>query len=366
MGRIGGKGAKLSDVAERAGVSKATASNVFNRPELVRAEVRERVLKEAEAIGYSGPDPLGRLLSAGKVNAIGVATVEPLGYFFEDPFARSVMAGVTEACDANGIGISLISAGSERALAWSIRSAVVDGLILLCIEDADQLVAAARERRLPFVTMSFGDTDEAVSVVGVDDLAGARLAAEHLTGLGHLRFAVLTMELDGSGNAGPVTFARVRAADYATSRIRVEGYFQALDAAGIETGRVPIFETTGDPGTVDAALAALFDGDAPPTALLAESDNIAMRALDWLKARGIAVPGRVSVMGFDGVPEGAATEPPLTTVRQPAAAMGRRAVELIIERGERVSREVMGVDLLVRGSTAPPGADQARVGDREP
>ena len=209
MGRIGGKAARLSDVAERAGVSKATASNVFNRPQLVRAEVRERVLAAAEAIGYAGPDPMGRLLSAGKVNAIGVATAEPLGYFFEDPFARSMMKGITETCDANGIGISLISAASEDALAWSIKSAVVDGLILFCIEDTDRLVAAARERRLPFVTLAFGDTDDSVSVVGVDDVGGARLAAEHLTGLGHRRFAILSMEF-GEEGSGRVSMERVR------------------------------------------------------------------------------------------------------------------------------------------------------------
>jgi DNA-binding LacI/PurR family transcriptional regulator len=355
MSRVGGKGAKLSDVAERAGVSKATASNVFNRPHLVRPEVRERVLKEAEAVGYAGPDPMGRLLSAGKVNAIGVATAEPLGYFFEDPFARAMMGGITEACDANGIGISLISAASEDALAWSIKSAVVDGLILLCIEDADRLVAAARERRLPFVTMSFGDTDDEVSVVGVDDVGGARLAAAHLTGLGHRRFAILSMEF-GEGNAGRVTMDRVREADYATSRLRVEGYFAALAAAGIDTETVPIFETTSDPATIDAALEELFAGDERPTALLAESDRIAMRALEWLKARGIAVPGEVSVVGFDGVPEGAATDPPLTTVSQPAGRMGRRAVEILVERGEAVTREMLDVEFVARGTTGPPPA----------
>jgi len=353
MGRLGGKGAKLSDVAARAGVSKATASNVFNRPQLVRPEVRARVLKEAAAVGYAGPDPMGRLLSAGKVNAIGVANAEPLSYFFEDPFARSLMAGITEACDANGIGISLISAASEDALAWTIKSAVVDGLILLCIEDAERLVAAARERRLPFVTMSFAETDDDVSAVGVDEVAGARLAGEHLTGLGHRRFAVLSMTFGGEENSGRVTMERVQGAEYATSRLRVEGYFEALAAAGVDTQAVPIFETTSDPATVDASLVELFDGPEPPTALLAESDTIAMRALAWLKARGVAVPGEVSVIGFDGVPEGAATDPPLTTIRQPAAAMGRRAVEVLIERRDTPTRELMEVTLLARGSTGP-------------
>ena len=353
MGRLTGKNARLTDVAERAGVSKATASNVFNRPHLVRPEVRARVLAEAAAIGYTGPDPMGRLLSAGKVNAIGVATAEPLSYFFDDPYSRSLMMGITEACDARGIGISLISAANEDALAWSIRSAVVDGLVLFCVEDADRLIAAARERRLPFVTLSFGDTDDEVSVVGVDDFAGARLAAEHLTGLGHRRFAVLSMEL-GPEHAGRVTMDAVRDADYATSRIRIEGYFAALSAAGIDTATVPIFETTSDMTTVYAALEAIFADPHPPTALLAESDRIAMQALRWLKGRGVAVPGEVSVIGFDGVPEAATAEPPLTTVAQPTVEMGRRAVAVLADHGDAVTRETLAVEFVQRASTAPP------------
>src|SRR5687767_6489495 len=101
--------AKLADVAKAAGVSQGTVSNVFNRPQLVRPEVRARVLNAAEELGYRGPDPKGRLLRAGKVNAIGVASPEPLAYFFDDPFARVLMAGISEACDAAGAGIALVS-----------------------------------------------------------------------------------------------------------------------------------------------------------------------------------------------------------------------------------------------------------------
>ena len=356
MERIAEKAVRLSDVAERAGVSKATASNVFNRPELVRAEVRDRVLAAAKAMGYNGPDPRGRMLSAGKVNAIGVATAEPLAYFFQDPFARALMVGITEVCDANGIGISLVSAATEDELAWSIKSAVVDGLILFCLEDADRLVAETRERKLPFVTLAFGDTDEDVSVVGVDDVAGARLAAEHLAGLGHRRFAVLAMEF-GEGPGGLASPERVAGASYATSRLRVEGYFQGLAAHGIDTSAVPVFETTGDPGSVDAALEALFGGGERPTALLVQSDRIALRALGWLRARGIAVPGAVSVIGFDGVPETATSDPPLTTISQPVVEIGRRAVRIIIEHGREVRRETLDVDLVVRASTAPPARE---------
>ena len=350
-----GRHARLIDVAERAGVSKATASNVFNRPELVREEVRARVLAVAKAVGYTGPDPKGRMLSGGKVNAIGVATAEPLAYFFDDPYARRMMAGISEVCDANGIGISLVSAATEDELAWSIKSALVDGLILFCLEDAERLVAAARERRLPFVALDLGDTDATVPAVGIDDVAGARLAGRHLAELGHRRFAIIAMEFGAEGS-GRVTMERVEAATYVTSRARVQGYFEALAAFGVDTEAVPIYETTMDAATVDAALEEIFAAPEPPTALLAQSDRIAMRALDWLRARGLAVPGDVSVVGFDGVPEAAATDPPLTTVRQPIGAIGRRAVEIIIEQGEEVRREALDVDLVVRASTAPPAS----------
>src|SRR5689334_11771929 len=107
------KSAKLSDVARAAGVSQGTVSNVFNRPQLVREEVRERVRAVARKLGYRGPDPKGRLLRAGKVNAIGIATMEPLTYFFADPYAREVMEGIAEAASAHGSGISLVSAAND-------------------------------------------------------------------------------------------------------------------------------------------------------------------------------------------------------------------------------------------------------------
>jgi DNA-binding LacI/PurR family transcriptional regulator len=342
---------RLADVAKAAGVSHGTASNVFSRPEIVREEVRKRVHAAAQALGYAGPDPKGRLLRAGKVNAIGVATAEPLSYFFDDPFARVVMSGITQACDATGAGISLVSAANNEQLAWNIHSAVVDGFVVFCLENGSRLIELARERKLPFVALDFGFDDGTIAAVGVDDIAGGRLAARHLAGLGHRRFAVLALPFDDDG-AGPATIERAQTAIYSGTRDRLAGYCAALAEFGVDPTAMPVYATDNDEASVAAGLEHVFAfGSDRPTAILAMSDKIAMLAIDWLEARGVAVPRDVSVIGFDGVPEGALCDPPLTTVAQPMAEMGRRAVGMILDFDGTVRRETLPVELIVRGST---------------
>jgi DNA-binding LacI/PurR family transcriptional regulator len=344
------KAARLADVAKAAGVSQGTVSNVFNRPELVREEVREHVRAVATKIGYRGPDPRGRLLRAGKVNAIGVATAEPLSYFFDDPFARELLRGMSEACDAAGAGLSLVSAMNDEKLSWNIENALVDGFVLLCIEGGERLVDLTRQRQLPFVALALGKDDPTISAVGTDDVDGARQLAEHLVGLGHRRFAALSLEFT-DGHVGLVTEAETERAIYSTSRDRIRGYFDVFRRHGIDVSGIPIWETENDKPTTIAGLEAIFARPERPTALICMSDRVAMIALDWLRGQGIAVPGEVSVVGYDGVPEAALTTPPLTTVTQPIAAIGRRAVEMILDGSTQVRREVLPLELTARGST---------------
>ncbi|RWM73073.1 MULTISPECIES: LacI family DNA-binding transcriptional regulator [Mesorhizobium] len=344
---------RLADIAKAAGVSHGTASNVFSRPEIVREEVRERVKAAAEALGYAGPDPKGRLLRAGKVNAIGVATTEPLAYFFDDPFARAMMAGISEACDATGAGIALVSAGNQEKLAWNIQSALVDGFILFCIEGGPRLVELTRERKLPFVALELGSEDDTVSAIGVDNVVGARMAARHLAELGHRRFAVLSLAL-ADGRTGLVTPEQVRSAVYTGTRDRYAGYFEELSRFGVDTASVPVFETENDEASTRAGLETVFASAEPPTAILAMSDRIAMIAIEWLKARGLSVPGDVSIVGFDGVPDAALCDPALTTIAQPIAEIGRRAARTILDFDGTVRRETLGVELVVRASSGPP------------
>src|SRR5215217_79412 len=222
---------RLRDVARAAGVSQGTASNVFNRPDIVRNEVRERVLKAAEELGYGGPSVAGRLLRAGKVNAVGVAAIEPLSYFFEDPWARDLLKHISNICDAEGAGVALVSALSDERVDWNIQSAVVDGFILLCVEGGDRLVEVTRARQLPYVALAIGGDDASILAIGVDNVSGARAAAEHLIGLGHRRLTVLATTFGVEGT-GLVDEAHVRGAIYSTSRDRALGYWAALEASG--------------------------------------------------------------------------------------------------------------------------------------
>jgi DNA-binding LacI/PurR family transcriptional regulator len=344
---------KLADIAKAAGVSQGTASNVFSRPEIVREEVRKRVLGVAKQLGYNGPDIKGRLLRAGRVNAIGVAAIEPLSYFFDDPWARTLMTAIGEVCDASGTGIALVSANNQQRLAWNINSALVDGFILLCVDGGERLVELTRRRQLPFVALALGADDTSVPVIGIDNIDGAAIAARYMAEMGHRRFAVLTTG-HFDGRVGAIAPDEIDSALGSTARDRAVGYWKALAEFGIGPDDVAMQATRNDKPSVDAVLATIFAAPRPPTAILAMSDRIALIAIQWLTERGLAVPDDVSVIGFDGVPEAAIVQPGLTTMVQPLAEMARRAVGAILDGNLPATREALKVTLVVRGTTAPP------------
>ncbi len=344
---------KLRDVAKAAGVSQGTASNAFSRPEIVREEVREHVLKVAKELGYSGPSITGRLLRGGKVNAVGVAAIEPLSYFFEDLWARHLMAEISEICDARGAGVALVSALSDERLDWNIQSALVDGFILLCVEGGERLVELTRQRQLPYVALAIGAADNSIPAIGVNNRGGARMAAEHLLGLGHRRLAILSTALSEK-HEGPVTAEDIEAAIYSTSSTRARGYWDAMDAAGVPRDSVPIYETRESRASTFAAMEALFASPEVPTGILAMSDMVAMFAIEWLIQNGWSVPGDVSVVGFDGVPEAASSTPKLTTIEQPMKEIARLAVEAALGGAQVTGRLVLEPRLVIRESTAPP------------
>ena len=350
----------LRDVARAAGVSRTTASNAFNRPDQLSAAVRDRVLAAAAALGYAGPDPAARMLRTGAAGVVGLVFKETLAYAFADPHALSAFHGLAAVLERDGLGLLLLPRGPEATVAHALRGAVVDGVVLFGAPDEPAVVGVLRERRLPFVTLDQDPVDGAPAV-NVADRAGARAVAAHLVGLGHRHFGVLSMELLPDGQGGPAGPERIAGVTFAVTRDRLAGYADALRAAGLDPSGVPVEEgPSAEADGYDGARRLL--ARAPrPTAILAMSDRLAAGALRAAADLGLAVPGDVSLAGFDDAPFAAALDPPLTSVAQPAEAKGRHAAELLLGAVEAAragapvdaAHVVLDARLVVRSSTGP-------------
>lgn len=344
------KKARLKDVAALAGVSQGTVSNVFNRPEVVREELRERVQAAAKALGFRGPAPAGRVLRSGRSNLVAVVVDASLHYIVNDPFGQKLISGIAEVCDEARIGLTIVSADAERGEGWSIETAIVDGFILFCITEDNRLVELARRRGLPFVAVDSGEVPGA-GAVDIDDRTAAAEAARHLVSLGHRRIGILSLECDESERTGFIDDARFRQIRYTTPRSRLLGYRDVFEEAGIPPDHVIAYECLNDAPSVFEAIEAMFaTGREPPTALLAMSDTMALAAFGALRARGLRVPADVSVVGFDDVPAAEAGNPPLTTIRQPVEEKGRVATRMLLAGGRE--HVILPTCLVVRASTA--------------
>ncbi|WP_026791890.1 LacI family DNA-binding transcriptional regulator [Pleomorphomonas oryzae] len=348
------KTVKLADVARAAGVSQGTVSNVFNRPSLVSEQLRERVEEAARSLGYRGPDPRGRLLRAGRVNAIGVVAIGPLNCFFDDQYTRLFLSGVARACEARGAGISLVSATDDEIAAWNIRTALVDGFILHCLNEGNTLVELAKKRGLPFVAVDF-PVGPGLDVVKIDDYRGAREAAQHLVDLGHRHFAVFTFETEKEVRVGFVDDLRAERSTFEVVRRRLSGYRDVFHAAGLPPQ--PVFETGSEYDGVCTGVDAVLAAHPETTAFVCTSDRVALHVITYLQSLGRKVPDDFSVIGFDGIEEASSFVPPLTTIRQPAIGKGEAAVEMILgDKADGIGDRVieLPVELVIAGSTAQP------------
>jgi DNA-binding LacI/PurR family transcriptional regulator len=337
----------LATIAEAVGVSRMTVSNAYNRPDQLSPELRERILDAAKALGYAGPNPVARTLSRGKTGSVGLVLDYPLTIAFTDPGTVQFLHGVAAGCEEEGLGLTLVPRieGGGAAL---VQNALVDGFVLYCVHPGDPRMDAVLGRKLPFARVDF-DPEPGMLDVNIDDEAGARAVAEHLTALGHRRFGI-ALPHDHRGETGPE--AQLTARHHVT-KSRLAGWRAGLEAAGLDWASVPV---AGGPGKMaDAGRIGggrLLDRADRPTAIVCLSDVVAIGVLEAAAERGIAVPTELSVGGFDDVPEAATARPPLTTVRQPHQTKGSEAVRLLLE-GPEAESVLLPIELVVRASTAP-------------
>jgi DNA-binding LacI/PurR family transcriptional regulator len=345
----------LKTVAEAVGVSRATVSNAYNRPDQLSPALRERILEAARRLGYAGPDPAARGLRLGQAGTIGVLVGAPLTYAFRDPATGLFLEGIARAGERAGTAMLLIPSPPGEDPAVAIRGAVVDAFCLNCVPAGDPAFRTVLERRLPTAVVE-GATHDGVAHVDIDQRGGARAAAEHLVALGHRRFGIVVARLGYDRRTGPVDAARLAEAIQPVSGERLLGYRDGL--AGLDWDAVPVHEAGAhgfDAGV--AAARAVLAARPDVTAILADSDLLALGAMRAVAETGRRVPEDVSVAGFDDIPLAAQAQPPLTTVRQPLVEKGEAAYGLLQEMlaGGPPRQVRLPVELVVRGSTAPPG-----------
>ncbi|EJZ09703.1 LacI family DNA-binding transcriptional regulator [Mycolicibacterium vaccae] len=356
--------ATLASLAAELKVSRTTVSNAYNRPDQLSAELRERVLTTAKRLGYPGPDPVARSLRTRKAGAVGLVITEPLDYSFSDPAALDFVAGLAESCEAVGQGLLLVSVGPNRTLAEgsaAVLAAGVDGFVVYSASDDDPYLPVVAERHLPLVVVDQPRDIPGASCVGIDDRAAMRGLAEHVIGLGHREIGLLTMRLGRDWPHGGVAPAladpeRLRTPHFQVQGERIRGVRDAMAAAGLDPESLTVVESYEHlPSSGGAGADVALEANPRITALMCTADVLALSAMDHLRARGVYVPGQMTVTGFDGVPE--ARRRGLTTVVQPSLEKGRRAGEILHNpaRSGLPVIEVLPTEV-VRGRTSGPPA----------
>ncbi len=334
---VHGRSATLADVARLAGVSAMTVSRVINHAANVSDETQAKVREAMRQLRYR-PNSLARGLVRGRTNTIGVV-IHDTGQYGPG----SALLGIEQAARHYGYGVALAAISSPdragvREAVMSLDERMVDGLVVIApfVGTAGALLGI--DRALPVVVAEAGHPGEA-TIVGIDQNVGARLATSHLIGLGHRTVHHV---------AGP--------SEWIESRQRAAGWREELAAAGIAAVDPIEGNWTAQSG-YEAGLRLAADPEV--TAVFVGNDQMALGVLHAFHELNVAVPGDISIVGFDDTPESAYYSPALTTIRQDFAQLGHAAVQVLdqlvgADTVAPVDQHLIQPTLVIRASTGPP------------
>lgn len=324
----------IYEVAERAEVSIATVSHVMNKPERVAESTRQRVLEVAHSMGYV---PKADAASQARKHVGRIGVMAPFTTY--ESFMRR-LSGVLTVASARNIDVSVFDMESAATTTAPLLESLpvrgyVDGMIVMGEPIDPTVEERLRSRGMPVVLV---DADSATfPVIKIDDYGAGRLAARHLLALGHRRLGYLLED---------------QVSDYESqARRRLGGFREEVERAGdVE------LTVTRAPATISAAREAaigLLDVPAPPSAVMAHFDDLALGVLQAARTLGMDVPNQLSVLGFDDGKLAEAAD--LSTVRQPFEDSGALAARMLLDEiggpgGRRTT--LLDCEVVVRGTTA--------------
>lgn len=303
----------IKDVARRANVSFTTVSHVINRTRPVSTRTAERVEAAIADLGYL-PSGVARALQSRRTRTIGMVVTTTT-----NPFFGEVIRGVERRSFERGYTLMLCNTDDVTsdlvAYTRTLLTRRVDAIVVMTTNASQEFYSRLADiERVPVVGID-APPNALRSVFSDDSIAGGRLVADYLAGLGFTRIACVS---------GPRRHPRM--AD------RISGFVAALSERGLSPTTIVETELDADGGW--RAARRLLDAGPPPEAVFALSDTLAIGLLHGILDRGIAVPGDISVVGYDDIEFAAHTFPPLTTVRQPAMDIGAAAADALIDHLE--------------------------------
>jgi LacI family transcriptional regulator len=327
----------MREVAERAGVSVTTVSHVINNSRPVNPQTRERVEEAMQALGYQ-PNVLARSLRQGVTHTIGIILPDST-----NPYFSEVVRGIEDTSFDQGYSVILCNSDNdldkEHHYINVLVEKQVDGIIFVAAGLSAENINALQARGIPLVLVDRRVPDVQVDNVLADNQRGGWMATTHLIELNHQVIGCI---------AGP---EGVR-----LSSDRVDGYFQALEAANLHSDSSWIVEGDFQYQSGYEGAKALYNLLPSPTAIFACNDLMAIGAYRFAHENNLTIPEQLSIVGFDDIRLAAYTNPPLTTIHQSKHEMGTKAAELLMERiadqelGPR--QEILEINLVIRGSTS--------------
>lgn len=329
--------ASIRDVARLAGVSVGTVSNVLNRPGIVTPATVARVTDAIEALGFVRNDA-ARQLRAGRSRSFGLIVPDARNPFFMDVAHGAQSRALDD-------GYTVLMGGSddaserEQTLLELFESQRVAGLLISPVRTELSRLRELRRSGIPVVLVDRGSSDPSISSVSVDDIEGGRIAARHLIGLGRRRIAFV---------GGPLDFEQV--ADRLSGARSVVDRHPSVSLEVLPTDAMSVPE-----GRRIGVRIAQMDAARRPDAVFAANDLLAMGVLQALVMAGsLSVPEDMALIGYDDIAFASVAVVPITSVRQPAAEIGAKAVDLLLQdtrsgTGEQI---VFQPRLVVRASTS--------------
>jgi LacI family transcriptional regulator len=334
----------IKDVAQRAGVSVGSVSNVLNRPHTVSAATRERVQRAIAELGFVRNES-ARQLRAGRSRSLAYVMIDASNPFFTD-----VARGVEGAARAASLAVYLCNSDQDRQREDDYLELLLEqrvrGVLITPIDLHNERLATLRSLGVPVVLVDRADDDGQFCSVSVDDVEGGDLAVTHLVEQGHRRIAFV---------GGPSQFTQVRD--------RHEGALRALRTAGLPEDALTVLQTTAltvAEGRRAGERLVGLPSRRRPTAAFCANDLLALGLLQEMTRQGVGVPSDVAIVGYDDIDFAAAAAVPLTSVRQPRDQLGSTAAQLLLAESDAgPDHEHRSVrfqpQLVVRTSTARAG-----------